>query len=198
MFRLFSKNLTEYTHHYIDWSRIGNLVASGNHRYSAHELLVRGSVIACVATSAYVAAHFNNAEKTGCSTLVAAIAGGALGFVASHAVVIYPLVKKRCEMSKECKQLVAEIEGKMHSLSSLEQETIDAVVAKIQVMSLSDDVHAKASQTWGKRKTLLSMVSEKLNAYHTTDWHGSVDSITDTLLTESGYKLVHSAPRLTR
>jgi hypothetical protein len=63
---------------------------------------------------------------------------------------------------------------------------------------LSDDVHAKASQTWGKRKTLLSMVSEKLNAYHTTDWHGSVDSITDTLLTESGYKLVHSAPRLTR
>jgi hypothetical protein len=201
MFRLFSKSLTERTHHYIDWSRIGNLVASGNHRYGAQELLVRASIIACIATSAYVAAHFNNEEKTGCSTLVAAIAGGAFGFVASHTVVIYPLVKKRCDMSKECKQLVAEIEEKIHSLPSSEQNfkvMIDAVLEKIQVMSLSDDVHAKASQTWGKRKTLLLMVCEKLNAYDSKDWQGNVDTITATLLKDSGHNLVHGAQRLRR
>lgn len=80
MFGFFSKNLTEYSNHYLDWSRIGELVSSGVHRYSTNEMIARGKIIASTAISGFLAAYLNDKEKTNCSDFTAGIVAGILGF----------------------------------------------------------------------------------------------------------------------
>src|SRR5258708_3519083 len=113
MFRLFQQKLTDYSDHYLDGSRIGSrigsLPTSGNHQYSARDIATRGVIIACTAIPVFLGAHLNDEKKTGCSDTTIAIASGLLGFVISHAVVIYPLIQKRWEMSRECIKLTDEI-----------------------------------------------------------------------------------------
>lgn len=166
MFRSISKNLTEYCNHYVDWSRIGELLHSGKHRYSKSELLVRGAIIASTAISAFLGAYLNDEEKTGYSDGSATLAAGIAGFVLSHTVVIVPILKKRYDMSSDCKKFANEITLKMENhpkLSSASRQAINSLVTHISKISLSDEKHGKASQTWGKRKKILSLLNEKLD-----------------------------------
>lgn len=165
MFGLFSKKATEYSNHYIDWSRIGELFQSRNHRYSNGEILLRGCMIALTAVSAYLGAYMNNEEKTHCSTTMVSIAAGALGFSVIHAAVILPLIKKRYEMNKECEKLVNEIEFKIakSDVLTLKYDAIHSVIQSVLELSLTDQAHGRASQTWGRRKNLLSKISAALD-----------------------------------
>src|SRR5580700_7758899 len=109
MFGLFTKKLTEYSNHYIDWSRAAELIQAGNHRYSKDELLARGSIVAITAVSAYLGAEANNPEKTNCSATTMAIILGVLAAVISHHfIAVLPLYRKRLEMSRECQQIIDE------------------------------------------------------------------------------------------
>lgn len=55
--------MTEKSKHYLDWSRTGELLFSGNHRYSSEELLVRGFIVFPIAASAYLGATRNNEKE---------------------------------------------------------------------------------------------------------------------------------------
>ncbi|MDR3477273.1 MAG: hypothetical protein P4M14_04505 [Gammaproteobacteria bacterium] len=163
MFGFFSKKMTEHSHHYLDWSRVGELLRVGNHRYSQDEIIMRGGIIACTALSAFLAGYFNNPEKTNCSTSTLSIIGGVFGFTLSHAIVIYPLIKKRREMSTDCHNTVNAI----HKMDMPHQEKIQAVITHILNLSLSNDKHSNASQTWGRRKYLLNKLHEQLKDQQT-------------------------------
>jgi hypothetical protein len=180
MFGLFTKKLTEYSNHYIDWSRAAELIQAGNHRYSKDELLARGSIVAITAVSAYLGAEANNPEKTNCSATTMAIILGVLAAVISHHfIAVLPLYRKRLEMSRECQQIIDEINQKLEknevNMSEACKVHIRREIDTIMHLSLSDEKHGNASQTWGRRKRLLSELNEKLTLekLNEEDWVGT-------------------------
>lgn len=177
MFGFFTKKLTEYSNHYIDWSRAAELIQAGNHRYSKDELIARGSIIALTAISVYLGASLNNSEKTNFSDVQMAIIFGVIGAVLSHDVIaVNPLRRKRLEVSKDCKFLSNEIIQKLEknevNMSSACKVSIEEKLHRIQSLSLSDEKHGNATQTWGRRKRLLSELNEKLipEKFNEADW----------------------------
>ena len=167
MFGFFSKKLTEYSKHYLDWSRIGELLKSGKHRYNKDELLIRGAIVATSAAAGFLAVSFNDVEKTKCSDLTVGLAAILLSFTLSHAIVIYPLVKKRYKMQQDCANLIDEIRSKTSNrvppITENENKVLQSLIEKISNLSLSDEQQARASQTWGMRKRLLGMINETVN-----------------------------------
>lgn len=177
MFGFFTKKLTEYSNHYIDWSRAAELIQAGNHRYSIDELKARGSILALTAVSAYLGAEVNDPEKTNCSATTMAIILGVFGAVLSHHIIaVRPLYRKRFEISKDCKRLSDEIICKLENnavkMSSACKASIEKELHRIENLSLSNEKHGNASQTWGRRKRLLSELNEKLTPekFNETDW----------------------------
>jgi hypothetical protein len=166
MFSFFANKLTEYTNHYIDWSRSAELLQSGRPGYNKEELLRQGILVLSTAMSAFLGAYFNDEEKTQCSNLTLSIAAGVLGCVVSHLIVIAPLIKKRYAMSKDCDQLAKTIELQLKNnqpaMSQQDRDTIHSMIKWISEKSLSDNQHARASQTWGTRRSLLSNLSKHL------------------------------------
>lgn len=168
MFGFFEKKLTESSNHFLDWSRIGELFGSGSHRYTLKELRDRAFVIVSTATVAYLSASLNDEKKAGCSYLTLLIAGGVVGFVFSHLIVIAPLILKRYNMSQECSQLVEEIHYQFDNTvlknSDNTKKLVNNVIEHILKISLSDENHARASETWGYRIKLLSRVKLSLES----------------------------------
>ena len=166
MFGHVYKWLTEASNHYVDWSRVGELLASSTHRYSRDELKVRGGIAACAVASGLVGAYLNDEEKTHYADLTLAMASGLLGFVVSHVVVIYPLIKKRIDMRNTCVALVEKIGRQVEDLDvdvrELCRASVNEVIQSIDTLSLSNDKRANASLTWGARKTLFRRLSDKL------------------------------------
>jgi hypothetical protein len=161
MFGKYQKRLTEVSNHYIDWSRIGELAASGTHRYSRDEIIVRAKIFAYTAAAGLLGAYLNNDEKTGCSKLIMGLIGGLFGFIGSHAfLAIIPLIQKRQAMRHECEELEAAIKTKMDNMNPplgyMTKQTIDAVIESIKTLSLSNEHRGNASLTWGRRKNLLN------------------------------------------
>lgn len=161
---LFAKKATEWTNHYLDISRIGELLRT-NHHYSRDEIKDRAIIIASIAVSGFLGAYFNNKEKTNCSSLTMGLAGAGFGFVASHLVVILPLIQKRRAMKKQCDEIISRIMEETNVLDIQTTKKIAELCKYItQEFSLSDDKHGRASQTWGKRISLLLRLEKIL-------WH---------------------------
>lgn len=156
--------LTEVSRHYVDWSRIGELFQSGTHHYTVDQLVTRGVIIGFTAASSFLGYYLNDEEQTHCSNLTVSIAVGFLGFTLSHAVVIYPLIKKRWEMSAECSKLKSEIENYAAEINFPFRENLDKAIKEIMKLSLTDDKAGRASQTWGKRLRLLNTLLETLKS----------------------------------
>jgi hypothetical protein len=179
MFRFYAKKLTESSNHYLDWSRIGELVQAGNHRYSKDEVITRGGIIAFTAVAAFLGYLLNDSEKTNCSDVQMSVALGVSGFILSHAVVIYPLVQKRLELSKDCallsNEIIQKLEKNVVNMSSECKAKVQEELLRIKNLSLSNEDHGKASQTWGRRRRLLSEINEKLlpEKFNEADWVGS-------------------------
>lgn len=149
MFGHYANSMTKTSSYLVDWSRVGELAGSGTYRYTKDELLVRAGIVTATAVTASIFGWCNNPEKTGFSSTVMTMGGAALGFVASHAVVIYPLVKKRWVQREECNALIESIKSQSDS------PKIAALIDHILTCSRSDEKHSRASQTWGYRYRLL-------------------------------------------
>lgn len=180
MFGRFSQGLTQFFGHYVDWSRVGELVGSGRHRYSRDELLVRAGIILSTAISGFLGAYFNDEEHTHCGSLTMGIVSSLAGFAISHAIVLYPLVSKRWAMSQECDDLVNQVEEKLND-NGYDEDTkkrVGEVISRIRQHSLSTDDHGNASQTWGWRKRMLGHLLDYMT-HHRPDaalWTDSDDN----------------------
>lgn len=179
MLGLFTKKLTESFNHFVDWSRAANLIRTGNHRYSKDELIARGSIVALTAVFAYVGANLNKSEITGCSDTTMMMISAIVGAVLSHHVIaVRPLYLKRLEISKDCERLSNEIMQKLENneinMSLVCKAHIEEELHRIQHLSLSNETHGNASQTWGRRQRLLSELNEKLipEKFNEADWVG--------------------------
>ncbi len=181
MFRLFTKKLTEYSNHYIDWSRAAELVLSGDHHYSKDEIIVRGKIIVLTAVSAYVGASLNESNKTHCSNVSMAMISAVLGFIFWHAIIaVYPLYYKRRELKKDCDRLIQEINKKLDDnlmhISQASKDNIKQIILKeIMKLSLSDQNHGNASKTWGRRQSLLFELNDRLSPeyFNEAEWNPS-------------------------
>jgi hypothetical protein len=181
MFRLFhntqntiQNTLTEYSNHYIDWSRVSELLRSSTHKYSKEQLIARGFIAGCTAVSGFLGAYYNDEETTHYSSLKMAMAAAFLGFTVSHAMVISPLIYKRYVMSQECNALKNTIEElSKHDIFKSCKDNINSHLVAILELSLSEGKHSRASETWGKRKNLLNKMIEELksNLESNTDNH---------------------------
>lgn len=187
MFSFFSPKLTTLSNHYVDWSRIGSLLRSGNHRYSTQEILTRGAIVSFTAASAFLGYYVNQSKKTGYSGASAALTAGLAGFVISHAFVIAPLIKKRLEISNKCTAKKNEILTKLPLINNKSIEAlVVGVIDHIGKFSLSDKEHHRASETWGKRLSLLTQVNDSFllpREEFSTFWTGNIDSMMEKFLT---------------
>jgi hypothetical protein len=154
---MFNK-FTEYSNHYIDWSRIGELWASKSHQYSTRQLLDRGIIVAFTAVCGYLGNYYNEEEYSGCSNTAVTLATSLLGFTVSHAVIIIPLIQKRYAMQQECTQYRLAIEQIIAEPDCTYRKEVGALMEIIMNTSLGDAKHAKASETWGHRKNTLKAV----------------------------------------
>ncbi len=159
------KVLTEASNHYVDFSRAGELVASKTHRYNQSEILTRGAMGVFAIAAAIVGGYLNNSEKTGRSDLTIAAACGILGLAIAHIPIIYPLIKKRFDMSVDCDEIAARIHAKLDACHASQElrDDVDQQIQAILCKSLSNDEHANASLTWGTRKSMLTQLEQQID-----------------------------------
>ena len=168
-----TKTLTEQSRHYVDWSRVGSLIASGTHRYTWHELAERGLVVASMAYGAYQGYHrADEARGLNVTSGLYSMAGCFVGFVVSHLLVLGPLLYKRHQMHQHCQASEERIVILLNAMREIDRghDGISALIAQIasvvdetMALSLSDDKHARASQTWGLRMALMEKITKKLD-----------------------------------
>jgi hypothetical protein len=163
MFSSFSNRLTELSHHYIDWSRVGIFLRSGQHHYSKEEIIQRGKIIATTAVFSFIGNYCNNPEKTHLSNASVAFALGCIGFTIAHGATMFPLVLKRIKISRECHELIKKINDGMVNLSECQQNSIRTEIKSILDLSLSDHQRANATQTWGRRLILLQALEKRVD-----------------------------------
>lgn len=156
----FADFLNVQTANLIDWNRPGSLFF-GNHRYSAKELAERGAIIASAAIAGYLS--WNLTESPGYAAL-----GACVGFLVSHAVTMYPLIKKRIQAKSACESMKLELERQFPPEEDTEHtlaQNISAVVKTIMEHTASKS----PSEIWGKRARLLSTLVEWICDQHKLD-----------------------------
>lgn len=154
------QSLTEYSSHLLDWSRVASLLSSGTHRYSRKELIQRGFVVGSMLVGSGLAySQCEEDDSLGIKGLYS-MSGCFVGFVLSHVVVIWPLVKKRLEMRHDCLEAKEKILSYVSLLTDCPEQTelkdqIEAFIDNAMQLSLSTEKNAKASQSWGYRRRIL-------------------------------------------
>jgi hypothetical protein len=168
-----ANELTRLSGYLVDWSRVGELLAQGTHRYSQKELIQRGAIVAATGVGGIAGYYAAQLDEENHHRGLYSMAGCFIGFVVSHSIVIVPLIQKRWNMNKECQVLESNIFNLLSQLNDYTRDTaqehqslisnITGMVANINKFNLADDKHAKASQTLGARKRMLENVYAKLN-----------------------------------
>lgn len=146
----------------IDWTRVGELLRSGSHRYSFNELVPRFFVASITLSPLMYRLNID-----------LRVAGEMfLCFTISHLIVISPLVAKRWRCREECKQLILEIKTRRckcrSTIESIDKTlySIDTVCTECTVcrdikrIMESKALRDKASATWGQRKRMLQELLE--------------------------------------
>lgn len=189
MFGHVYKRATEWSNHYLDWSRFGELLVSDHHKYSRDEILIRGVMIGCGTVSAMLGYYYNDKEKTQCADLTFAVISGFVGFTISHIIAISPLILKRLQMQWACDDYIAQIHTKLDKkvppVSAEGLAIVKGVIDKIYALSLSNDKHANASLTWGERKRLFGVLCEYID-----DSEFNAGSLPKSMTVEIGVKKV--------
>lgn len=167
-----ANTLTTLSDYYIDWSRVVELFASNKHHYTWDQLIQRGVILASSAYGAY--AGYNRADSEfGLSSSLYSMAGCFIGFTISHLVIIAPLIYKRHQMDKVCLVSHQETLNSIKMLSELapgNKKITQLIVYIINLVdstnniSLSNEKHANALQTWGKRKGLMEKINCRLKS----------------------------------
>ncbi|STX52792.1 Uncharacterised protein [Legionella busanensis] len=166
-----AQSLTEWSNFYIDWSRVGELLRQGTHRYTRQELIQRGIILISIGAGGYTGYNYNNQNSSLMSGLYS-MSGCFVGFVVSHLVVIAPLIYKRYQLSQECADKQKIILDSLQELKShspnqeIANNLIGLIATHVQTimtMNLSTESRANASLTWGRRRSLLTNLATKLN-----------------------------------
>lgn len=168
IFSTLANTLTKRSGYYIDWSRVGELLVSGKHRYSWQQLVPRGFILASMAAGAYSGYKYTTGNEQPLNTGLYSMAGCFVGFVISHAFVIAPLLYKRYQMSQQCMSSQQHIVALLKEIEELGPtyhtliEPISRLVNSTLTLSASNEKQANASQTWGKRRRLMESIAERL------------------------------------
>lgn len=177
MFGRYHKSISEYTNYYLDFSRVGELLAT-RHRYSNREIAVRSGMIAVTVASGLIGAYVNDPDTSGWGDYTIAAASALLGFVISHTIVIVPLIQKRCNRHTECVRVMQSIRAEAHrqGLANV-TDLVEACMQRIMSFSLANELHSNASRTWGRRQAMLENLYAKLAAKElpVTFWSSSDD-----------------------
>lgn len=186
-----SNNLTRLSGHLIDWSRVGELIASGKHRYSTSEIIQRSAIGAATGLAGYVGYWLSETEESGLTRGLYTMSGVFIGFVVSHALVIAPLVYKRYQIGQDCQhvkdtilQQLQGLKGEWPNDETITQLiiTVSKAINIVMATNLADEQHARASQTLGRRRTLLTKISDKLTTdmarlKTTSNFNATVDKL---------------------
>ena len=186
----FFKKLTEYSNHYLDWSQTAALLRSGHH-YSRDQLMARARITGFAVASGLLAAYFNDSERTDCSHLTLFLMMAVLGGVLSHTFETFSLWGRRIQISRDCSALQKDIlqqflvrckeMDQLYVINGILHETIETIMN----ISLSDNEHGRATQTWGFRQFLLKEVRksfDKAPADILAFWQDDLDNIFEKLL----------------
>ena len=180
--------MTDYSNYYLDWSRVGELLQSGRHRYTREQLITRAAIMLPTIAASYYGWTTGDSPMT---SGLYSMAWGFSSFVITHTIAIAPLIYKRWQMSEECHKQQEVILDLLPQILDLLQEPVagelcEKIADKInQVMtsSKSTDKHSKASQTWGSRKRQMIMLANNLSnaVEHLKDGTANIQDFRDFL-----------------
>lgn len=140
--------LTKASDNLVDWRRVGNLFFGKTHRYSAKELSERGFVVAMTGIAGYWT--WSQYQDPGFAAIAATI-----GFLVSHTIIVSPLIYKRLQAKWACDALIINIRNHVNDKPEF-QTQVNSVIDKVMQHAESKS----ASAVWGKRKRLLTHLSE--------------------------------------
>lgn len=172
LFARAANSLTDLSGYYVDWSRVGELISQTKHHYTWQQLIERGAIVASTAYGAYKGYECAEDSSFGLNASLYSMAGCFVGFVVSHLVVIAPLIYKRHQRKIECDKTNKKIISLFSKLREIDCDneaittlitTLGEVVKVALNINLSDEKHARASQTWGRRSALMEKIKIKLN-----------------------------------
>ena len=159
----------------IDFSRVGELLVSGTHRYSCKEIIQRGFIFGSTALSAYLGSSAYCTTFLDVSSISGATILGGMGFFLSHTLVIYPLIAKRLKMQQECQEHQRYILNDLrifferHPLFTSKRQKeltsqVQSFIEEVMKSECASSTKARSSQTWGIRKRLLRSIRESIDA----------------------------------
>lgn len=133
--------LNSMSNYLIDWSRVGELIKSGRHKYTLGEIVPRMfiGICTCLPISIYGFSPY---------TIVSSITV----FIVSHLIVISPLMKKRNDMKKDCDNLIKMIKNDWCKCS--DNKLCDTCY-KISII-MTDNDNMRSSTVWGSRRRKLN------------------------------------------
>ncbi len=162
----FAKKLSDYSNHYIDWTKVTELTSTGRYKCSKEELIFKGGLIVFTAATFVAGAYIADEDSSVYNKTKSSLMAGFVGFLVSHIIVKWPIIQKRYFQQKECARLsaliFANIEMRALDDPSCRQKLRNLTLNILQ-LSLSDNQHARASQTWGRRRALLTSLLSYLN-----------------------------------
>lgn len=150
MFHFIAKHLNRLSNYLIDWSRVGELLRSGRHRYSMTELIPRGFVATCIIMPLIIQ------REISWSILFQMF----ICFVVSHTIVIAHLIWKRYKTKSDC-DCLSEMIKKTYCRCN-ETEKCNPC-GKLD--SIYSNVTLKSSAMWGYRKRKLTKLLHCMNQH---------------------------------
>lgn len=149
-FHSLAKYLNKISNYMLDWTRVGELLRSGQHHYSLSELIPR--IFIGVFIIAPIVIHRTITWESSLQSL--------LCFVISHTIVISYLILKRYKMKSDCDEIIKSIKIKHCKCNYNNQKNRCQVCIKID--SIFSNVTTKSSAVWGYRKRKLTKLVGKL------------------------------------
>lgn len=149
--------LNRLCNYLIDWTRVGELLISGRHRYSFSEIVPRAFVI--VSTLAPIVYHK--------SLNILSLSESMFCFMISHYIVIHHLIEKRLDMKQDCDTLIDLLKREKCSCHQMNEDQLSRVFdicyvcVRIEEIMNSEAPNSKASATWGSRKRMLLELQTK-------------------------------------
>lgn len=133
--------LNHISNYLIDWSRVGELLKSGRHKYTFNEIIPRMFIGVC--TSLPIVFYGFSLGSIIFSVIV---------FVISHLFVISSLINKRYGMKNDCDKLVQLLKDDW--CECFDRRICDTC-KKINTI-MTDDNNLRSSQVWGSRRRRLN------------------------------------------
>jgi len=143
--------LNRLSNNLIDWNRVGELLRSGRHRYSTHEIVVRTGIVVSTLMGTYLGTRLLKRFNMNC--WLAYLSSFLLSFSVSHAIAISPLVKKRLDMRSDIDVLILEIRELCYPGLS---ENIEDLITRICKLEAKNNA---SSATLGRNSSMMVLAN---------------------------------------